>query len=53
MRAMNEELDQIEKNDTWDLVPIPKEKNFIGIKWFFKSKLNKQGQVIRIKTCLV
>jgi hypothetical protein len=29
---MDEELDQIEKNDTWELVPRPKNKNVIGTK---------------------
>jgi hypothetical protein len=29
---MDEELDQIEKNDTWELVPIPKNKNVICTK---------------------
>jgi hypothetical protein len=28
-KAMDEELDQIEKNDTWELVPRPKDKNVI------------------------
>jgi hypothetical protein len=28
---MNEELDKIEKNDTWELVPRPKNKNVIGV----------------------
>jgi hypothetical protein len=27
---MNEELDQIEKNGTWELVPRPRYKNVIG-----------------------
>jgi hypothetical protein len=27
IRSMNEELDQIEKNNTWELVPRPKDKN--------------------------
>jgi hypothetical protein len=31
-KAMDEELDQIEKNDTWELVPRPKNKNVIGTK---------------------
>jgi hypothetical protein len=31
-KAMDEELDQIEKNDTWQLVRIPKNKNVIGTK---------------------
>ena len=26
IRAMNEELDRIEKNNTWDLVPRPADK---------------------------
>jgi hypothetical protein len=38
--AKDEELDQIEKNDTWELVPIPKNKNVIGTKWVFRNKLN-------------
>jgi hypothetical protein len=39
--AMNEELDQIEKNNTWELVPRPSDKNVIGSKWVFKNKLNE------------
>jgi hypothetical protein len=31
-KAMDEELDQIEKNDTWELVSRPKNKNVIGTK---------------------
>jgi hypothetical protein len=31
-KAMDEEFDQIEKNDTWELVPRPKDKNVIGTK---------------------
>ena len=27
VKAMNEELDQIEKNKTWELVSRPKDKN--------------------------
>jgi hypothetical protein len=38
IRAMNEELDQIEKNNTWELVPRPQDKNIIGSKWVFKIK---------------
>jgi hypothetical protein len=50
---MNEELDQIEKNDTWELVPRPKNKNVINTKWVFMNKLNEDGQVTRNKTRLV
>jgi len=46
---MEEELNQIEKNETWELDPIPKDKNVIGTKWVFKKKLNEDGQVTRNK----
>jgi hypothetical protein len=32
---MNEELDQIEKNKIWDLVPRHNKKNVIGTKWAY------------------
>jgi hypothetical protein len=52
-KAMDEELDQIEKNDTWELVPRPKDKNVIGTKWVYRNKLNEDGQVTRNKDRLV
>jgi hypothetical protein len=53
IRAMNEELDQIEKNNTWELVPRPEDKNVIGSNWVFKNKKNEKGQVVRNKARLV
>jgi hypothetical protein len=53
VNAMNEELDQIEKNETWELVPRPKDKNVIGTKWVFRNKLNEDGQVVRNKERIV
>ena len=53
IREMNEELDQIEKNNTWELVPRPENKNVIGSKWVFKNKMNDKGQVVRNKSRLV
>jgi hypothetical protein len=50
---MDEELDQIEKNDTWELVPRPKDKNVIDTKLVYINKLNKYGQVTRNKSRLV
>jgi hypothetical protein len=52
-KAMDEELDQIEKNDTWELVLRPKNKNVIDTKWVFRNKLNEDGHVTRNKARLV
>jgi hypothetical protein len=53
VKSINEELDQIERNQTWELVPRPKDKNVIGTKWVYKNKMNEDGQVIRNKARLV
>ena len=50
---MNDELDQIEKNQTWELVTRTKGMNVIGTKWIFKNKFNEHGHVIRNMTRLV
>ena len=42
-------LDKIEKNQTWELVPRPKNKNVIGTKWVYKKKMNENAKVIRNK----
>ena len=44
INAMKEELNQIEKSGTWELLPRPKNKNVIGTKWLFKNKLNVNGE---------
>ena len=49
IKAMEEELDQIEKNETWELVPRPNNKSVIGTKWVFKNKKNEDGQLIENK----
>ena len=53
IQEMNEEIEQIEKNNTWTLVPRPKDKNVIGTKWGFRNKLNENGEVKRNKERLV
>jgi len=49
-KAMNEEPDEIERNNTWELVPRPANKNVIGTKWIFKNKMNEKGQIVRNNT---
>jgi hypothetical protein len=52
-KAMDEELDQIEKTNTWELVPRPKDKNVIDTKWVYKNKLNEDAKFTRNKDRLV
>ena len=53
IKAMEEELSQIKKIDSWELVPRPKDKNVIGTKWVFRNKLGENGQVTTNKAILV
>ena len=52
-RAMQEELDMIEKNGTWQLVDRPRNRKVIGVKWIFKTKLNPDGTICKHKSRLV
>jgi len=47
--AMQDELNQFQRNNVWDLVPKPQQKKIIGTKWVFRNKLNEQGEVVRNK----
>ena len=51
--AMKEEIEQIENNKTWTLVPRPIDKNVIGTKWVFRKKLDENGEITRNKARLV
>lgn len=51
--AMKEELNMIEKNQTWKLVERPQDRKVIGVKWVFRTKLNPDGSVNKYKARLV
>ncbi|GKB08678.1 retrovirus-related pol polyprotein from transposon TNT 1-94 [Tanacetum coccineum] len=51
--AMQEELNQFERNKVWTLVPIPHCKTIIGTKWTWKNKMDKHGVVVKNKSRLV
>ena len=51
--AMQEELNMIDKNNTWELVDRPSHKKPIGVKWVYRTKLNSDGSVNKHKTRLV
>ena len=42
----------IEKNCTWELVERPPEKNIIGVKWVFRTKLNADRTINKHKAML-
>jgi hypothetical protein len=50
---MNQEIDSIEKNKTWDLVNLPRHKKSIGVKWVYKTKLNEKGNIENAKQDLL
>ncbi|XP_066351575.1 uncharacterized mitochondrial protein AtMg00820-like [Miscanthus floridulus] len=50
--AMQEELNNFERNQVWSLVERPK-SNVIGTKWVFQNKQDENGVVTRNKARLV
>ncbi|PSS08126.1 Endonuclease [Actinidia chinensis var. chinensis] len=50
-RAMDEEMKSLHKNQTWELVQLPKGKKAIGCKWIYGKKEDTQG--VRFKARLV
>ncbi|GAU49517.1 hypothetical protein TSUD_300440 [Trifolium subterraneum] len=51
--TMDQEIESIERNDTWELVYLPREAKRIGVKWIFKTKYNENGEVEKYKARLV
>ncbi|KAH9726094.1 hypothetical protein KPL70_008130 [Citrus sinensis] len=51
--AMAEEIKAIVKNDTWELITLPKGHKAIGVKWVYKTKRNAKGEIERHKARLV
>jgi hypothetical protein len=50
---MDDEIDAIERNNTWELTDLPEGHKTIGVKWVFKTKLTENGEVDKYKACLV
>jgi hypothetical protein len=44
-QAMYEEIDCIEINDTCDIVNLSKDKDSIGVKWDYKTKVNENSEI--------
>ena len=52
IEAMEEELEQFERNKVWKLVPRPNNQTVIGTRWVFRNKMNEEGIVVRNKARL-
>lgn len=50
---MEKELETLRRNETWSLVPRPKNKKVLSHKWVFKTKWNSKGGIEKYKARLV
>ena len=53
VRAMNEEMKTLEKNETWKIVERPKDKKAVGCRWIYTVKYQSNGTLDRYKARLV
>ena len=52
-KAMDEEMQALRKNDTWEMEPLPEGKKLIGSRWVYATKHNSDGSIARYKARLV
>jgi len=52
-KAMDVEIEEIERNNTWELTNLPSGVKTIGVKWIYKTKCNEDGTVEKYKARLV
>jgi hypothetical protein len=52
-KAMDEEMQSIVENGTWELKELPPGHRAIGLKWVYKLKKDAQGAVVKRKARLV
>ena len=47
--AMAFEIDALEQNHTWSMVPLPPTMRVVGCKWVFRIKYKADGSIERYK----
>ena len=47
------EIDSLEKNKTWSIVPVPADRKVVGSRWVYQTKFNPDGTVNKRKARLV
>ena len=50
---MDEDIDAIKRNKTYNLVISAKDKNIIGVKWIYRTKWNVYGKVEKFKAWFI
>jgi hypothetical protein len=51
--TMQEEIDFVKRNQTWELADLPQGHRAITMKWVYKLKRNETGEIIKHKARLV
>ena len=51
--AINDEVESILQNHTWELVDLPLSSKPLGYKWIFKKKMKADGSIDKYKARLV
>ena len=51
--ATVEEYQSIIKNDVWEIVPRPKDKSVVSLKWIFKTKHSTYGSIENYKEIFI
>jgi len=52
IQAIRQELAAHEQNQTWEIVPLPRDRTTIGHKWVFKVKTTSSDEITRYKARL-
>lgn len=52
-QAMEEEMESIRSNGTWELATLPAGHRAIGLKWVFKVKKDPAGNIVKYKARVV
>ncbi|GJV84864.1 putative RNA-directed DNA polymerase [Tanacetum coccineum] len=51
--AMNQEMNALLRNGTWEIVDLPRGRKVIGSKWIYKIKFQSSSEIDRFKARLV
>ena len=45
--AMEDELQSLQENNTWELVPLPPKRKVVQCKWVYRTKFSADGSDIK------